>query len=248
MNVRKQLRILLSLSLIGLSLVALVGIVSVVIIRGDIVRLSQQTSPLQGNLAKLQRGFERISGNFARISAAGHEDELQSIEKDTEETLAEVERIAAELSRTSGSLNSALLEEMRWTHRELHTMADGRLKARRRIGEAYQNVAREIGGAVTVTQTLSRTMADLQKSSQEGLMRSKKTSQESNAGIKAMLILREKMGQLQPLVQEVRLVDKKYRLNVLKDKVKGVLDTIGAQEVSDPNLSAQVKSFVEKFD
>src|SRR5258708_2228857 len=248
MNVRKQLRILLSLSLVGLSLVALVGIVSVVIIRGDIVRLSQQTSPVQVNLAKLQRGFERMRGNFGRISGGGQEDELESIEKDTEETLAEVERIAAELSRTSGSLNGALPEEMRRTHRELHTMAHERLKARRRIGEAYQNVAREIGGAVTVTQTLSRTMADLQKSSQEGLMRSKKTSQESNAGIKAMLILREKMGQLQPVVQEVRLVDKKYRLNVLKDKVKGVLDTIGAQEVSDPNLSAQVKSFVEKFD
>lgn len=248
MNVRKQLRILLSLSLGGLSMVALAGIVSVVIIRGDIIRLSQKTSPLQVNLAKLQRGFERISGNFARISAASHDDELQSVEKDTEETLAEVERIATELSKTSGSLNSASLEEMRRTHRELRTMADDRLKGRRRMGEAYQNVAREISGAVAVTQTLSKTMAELQKSSQDGLIQSKKTSQESNASIKAMLVLREKLGQIQPLVQEVRLVDKKYRLNVLKDKVKGVLDTMSAQEVSDANLSAQVKTFVEKFD
>jgi hypothetical protein len=49
-------------------------------------------------------------------------------------------------------------------------------------------------------------------------------------------------------MQEVRLVDKKYRLNVLRDKVKAVLDTIGAQEVADPNLAAQIKGFVEKFD
>lgn len=76
----------------------------------------------------------------------------------------------------------------------------------------------------------------------------KKTSQDSNASIKAMLVLREKLGQIQPLMQEIRLVDKKYRLNVLRDRVKAVLDTIGAQEVADPNLAAQVKGFVEKFD
>jgi len=35
-------------------------------------------------------------------------------------------------------------------------------------------------------------MSELQKSSQEGLVKSKKTSQDSNASIKAMLVLREK--------------------------------------------------------
>src|SRR5882672_9339137 len=109
MNVRKQLGILQGLSMGGLALVALAGIVSVLIIRSEIIRLSQKTSPLQVNLAKLQRGFERISGNFARISAAGSDEELQSVEKDTEDTLAEVEGIATGLAKTSGSLNSSSL-------------------------------------------------------------------------------------------------------------------------------------------
>jgi methyl-accepting chemotaxis protein len=232
----------------GLGLVALAGIVSVLLIRGDIVRLSEKTSPLQVNLAKLQRGVERISGDFARISAASNEEDLKAVEKDAEDTLAEVERIATELAKTSGSLNSKSLKEMQRTHLELRNMAIERLKARRRIADAYQGVAHEISGAVTVTQNLSQAMADLQKGSQAGLIKSKKTSQDSNSSIKAMLVLREKLGQIQPVVQEVRLVEKKYRLNVLKDKVKSVLDTMSAQDVGDADMSAQVKSFVEKFD
>ena len=248
MDVRKQLRALLSLCMGGLALVALAGIVSVLLLRGEIIRLSQKTSPLQVNLAKLQRAFERVSGNFARISAANSEEELQGVERDTEDTLVDVERIAAEVAKTSQTLNATSLDDMRQTHQELRTMATERLQGRRRIAEVYRDVAREIGGVVTVTQSLSHAMAELQKSSQEGLIKSKKTSQDSNASIKGMLVLREKLGQIQPLMQEVRLVDKKYRLNVLRDKVKAVLDTIGAQEIADPNLAAQVRGFVEKVD
>jgi hypothetical protein len=248
MDVRKQLRALLSLCMGGLTLVALAGIVSVLLLRGEIIRLSQKTSPLQVNLARLQRAFERVSGNFARIPAANNEEELQGVERDTEDTLVDVERIAAEVAKTSQTLNAASLEGMRQTHLELRNMATERLEGRRRIAEVYRDVAREIAGVVTVTQSLSQATAELQKSSQQGLIKSKKTSQDSNASIKAMLVLREKLGQIQPLMQEVRLVDKKYRLNVLRDKVKAVLDTIGAQEVADPNLAAQIKGFVEKFD
>jgi hypothetical protein len=247
-NVRKQLTILLNLFMGGLSLVALADVVSVLIIRSDIIRLSEKTSPLQVNLASLQRAFERISGNFARISAASSEEELNSVEHNTEDTLAEVERIASAIAKTSGTLNTTSLGQMKQTHLELRGMATERLKARRRIAEVYKQVAREIGSVVAVTQNLSLAMASLQKSSQEGLSKSKQTSQDSNATIKAMLVLREKLGQLQRLLQEVRLVDKKFRLNVLRDKVKGVLDTIGAQGISDLNLATEVKSFVEKFD
>src|SRR5471030_2822176 len=119
----------------GLGLVALAGIVSVLLIRGDIVRLSEKTSPLQVNLANLQRGVGRISGEFARISAASNEEDLKAVEKDAEDTLAEVERINTELAKTSGSLNSKSLKEMQRTHLELRNMAIERLKARQ-IGRA----------------------------------------------------------------------------------------------------------------
>src|SRR5215470_4637973 len=140
MDVRKQLRALLSLCMGGLALVALAGIVSVLILRGEIIRLSQKTSPLQVNLAKLQRAFERVSGNFARISAANNEEELQGVERDTEDTLVDVERIASELAKTSETLNAASLEEMRRTHLQLRSMAAKRLKGRRRIAEVYRDV------------------------------------------------------------------------------------------------------------
>jgi methyl-accepting chemotaxis protein len=248
MNIRKQLAALMTVSLGGLALVALAGVIAVLTIRGEIVRLSEKTSPLQVNLAKLQRAFERISGNFARISAASSDEEIGAVEKDTEDTLAEVEHIAMELAKTSDTLNTDSLKEMRETHQALREMASERLSARRRIAESYQHVAREIGSVVGTTQNLSQAMAELQKSSQDGLIKSKKTSQDSNSSIKAMLVMRENLGQIQQLMQEVRLVDKKFRLNVLRDKVKGVLDTMNALELPDANLAAQVKSFIGKFD
>jgi len=87
------------------------------------------------------------AGKFRPLSVAGSDEELQSVRKTTEDTLAEVEGIATGLAKTSGSRTARPSTKMRRTHMELRTMANDRLKARRQISEAYQHVAQEISSA-----------------------------------------------------------------------------------------------------
>ena len=79
------------------------------------------------------------------------------------------------------------------------------------------------------------------------LQQSKKSSQDANGAIKSMLVLRERATQIQAHLQEVRAVDKKFHLNVLQDKITGVLDTMKSQEVADPGLREQARMFLEHF-
>ena len=242
MSTRQQLRLLVGVSLAGLGTVAAVSVGVVLLIRGDIVKLSEKTTPLQVNLAKLQRTFEHLSGNFARISMVNSEQDLREIQEDTRAALGDVEMI----TKTLGDRSSAL-ETMRSTNEELRTMAEERMDSRLRIARAYQEVAGKIESVTGITRELSSQMSDLQNRIYELLAQSKKGSQDANGAIKSMLVLRERTTQIQADLQEVRAVDRKFRLNVLKDKVTGELDTMKSQEIQDKELHEQVRNFIARF-
>jgi hypothetical protein len=160
--------------------------------------------------------------------------------------MAEVRGIAADLAASPGAADtgSAVIQSMGSTGQQLLRIAHQRIEARQRVAEANRNVTAEIETVAAATMTLSGAMAQLQKSSQTALVSSKQTSQDANAAIKALLVERAKIEQLRSGLQEVRLVDKKFRLNPLGDKVGGILDSMGSQELADKALAARIKSFV----
>jgi methyl-accepting chemotaxis protein len=248
MSTRRQLILLVVVLIGGMGVVAVVSVGAVFLIRREISRLSQ-TSPTQVKLAKLQRGFERISGSFSRISAASTLPELAAVESELSQTMIEVQSIAKELAVTAGSggTESGLIKDMARTGEQLLRMSQQRIEARKRIAEANHNVTAEIESVAASTMNLSAAMAQLQKSSQSALVSSKQTSLDANTAIRALLVEREKIEQLRSSLQEVRLIDKKFRLNPLRDKVGGVLDSMASQELPDQSLAARVKSFVGSF-
>jgi methyl-accepting chemotaxis protein len=136
---------------------------------------------------------------------------------------------------------------MRETQTKLREMGASRLAARLQIAAVNQTVARDLDQVVTLATNLSEKAQTLQRDGQKRFLDAKKVTQDANATIKATILVREKMGALQSLLQEARLVDKRYRLNVLKDKSKAILDVLSEQELRDPALAASVKAFVTKF-
>src|ERR1035441_1719625 len=106
MNIGKLLHTLRTVFLGGMLMLAVVACSVVYTIRNEVVRLSQETSPMQVNLAKLQRGFERVSGDFSRISSAVSEPELAGGERDAAETMRDIERIAEELAHRDSGIDT----------------------------------------------------------------------------------------------------------------------------------------------
>jgi hypothetical protein len=246
MSTRKQLFLLLAVLLGGTSLLAVVSTGAVFLIRREIMHLSSETSPTQIKLAKLQQGFERISSSFSRISAASTLSELSGVESELASTMTEVQSIAQDLAVTASSGNG-VIRNMGDTGEKLRQMAQQRIEARKRIAEANRNVSAEIEAVVQSTMQLSSAMAQLQKSSEAALVSSRQTSLDANTAIKALLVERAKIEQLRAGLPEVRLVENRFRLNPLRDRVGGVLDSMASQELTDKALAAKVKSFVTAF-
>lgn len=253
MKTRRQLTLLVSVMIGGILLVSATGAIAISLIRSEIFRLSSETSPTQVKLAKLQRGFERISGAFARTSAATTSEELERVASDLNSTIAEVEAIAADLQKTAGAGGGGdrgegqVIRRMADTGTQLREISRERLRARMQITDANRRIGAEIEGATKATRLFSDAIQEAQGKSQAVLVASKKTNLDANANIKALLTVRERVEQLRSIVQEARSVDKRFRLSPLQDKAKGVLDTVAATEMPDKAQSAQIKSFVDSF-
>ncbi len=246
MNIRKQLSILLAVFAGGVGIVAGTATVITLLIRTEIRQLSTETTPLQVNLARLQQGFERASANFARIAIATTAADLREVQADSDTVIRQIEETVLTLRKTGEGLDGPL-QTMRETQTKLREMGASRLEARIKIAAVNQTVAQDLDQVVSLATNLSQKAENLQSDGQKRFLEAKKVTQDANTTIKSTLLVREKMGAVQGLIQEVRIVDKRYRLNVLKDKSKAILDVLSEQELRDPALAGQVKAFAAKF-
>ena len=248
MNTRRQLTTVLTVSTGSLLIVALVAVAVLAIVRRETVRMSEKTSPLQVNFAKLQSGFERVSADFTRIGAAADGAELDAVESDAETTLRRLEATAAEIRKVEGTGDSSALQNVLTVHGRLKEIAQERLRAQRVLSDSSRKLAGELDQVMAAATQLAQSMEPLERTSEAALEAAKKTTQDANASIKAMLVLRESCEKLRGLIQEPRLIQKKYRLNVSKDKVKAVLDAMSSQAGrGDRGLNAEVAKFAAGF-
>ncbi|MBV9266793.1 MAG: hypothetical protein JO061_11550 [Acidobacteriaceae bacterium] len=247
MNTRRQLATALAVSTGALLVVALVAVLVLATVRGEILRMSEKTSPLQVKLARLQSSFERVSADFTRLSSAVDATELQTVEADTGAILAQVQQISAEIAKMETSHDSSVLQRIADVHAGLKEIAEARLAARRALADSSHKLAGELDQVTAATGQLTVSMVALQQASEKALEAAKKTTEESNTSIKSILVLRENCEKLRGLIQECRLVQKKYRLNVLKDKVAAVLSAMSSQPVADHRLTAEVTKFAAAF-
>ena len=217
---------------------AVVATAVVFVIRAEIVHLSRETYPAQMSLEKRQRGFVRIGGAFARISAAASLDELATIESELAATTGEVQSIAG---------SRAEIESIQRTGEQLRAIARERIESRARITDANRIVTSEVETVTAAAGRLSQAMAQLHADSQGVLVASRKTSLEASSSIKALLVEREKTAQLRSCLYEARLVQQKFRLNVLRDKVDGILEVMASQELPQGALATQLKLSSSRF-
>ena len=247
MNTRRQLTAVLTVSTGALLVVSLVAIGVFAIVRSEIVHMSQRTSPLQVNFARLQSGFEHASADFTRISSTVDPAELAAVEADTEATLRQIEATSAEIGKIEGGDDSSALKSVAAIHVQLKDIARARLNARLLLADSSRKLERELDEVASATAQLAKNMESLQQSSQAALQTAKKTTQDANASIKSMLVLRENCERLRGLIQEIRLVQKKYHLNVSRDKARAVLDSMTSQQNKSRELTADLSTFITAF-
>ncbi len=250
-STRKQLSLLLSVLIGGTGVVSVAAALGVVLVRREVVHLAQDTSPTQIRLAKLEHGFERISGDFARISAASSIPELSAIEAELATNIGSVEHISSELGSPAGKDgagdDAAVIDKMRTTGKQLQTIARERIAARQKVAESNRHVTLELEAVNSAVHALSAEMSRLQDSSQQILSTSTRVSLKANASIKELLAERLQTEQLRFCIQQTGLVEKRFRLNPLRDRADGILDGMITHELEDPALSHQRDVFVAEL-
>ena len=172
------------------------------------------------------------------------------MESELSKTMPEVRSIARGFpaSQDAGVNAGAVIQAMENSGVELHRMAAQKIQARIRLNEVSHRINGELESALASTIKLTVAISELQQSNQSVLTASRQTNLEASTSIKTLLVVRAKMEQLRSIIQDVGAIDSKYRLNPVKDRVAGILDTIASQPLADKGLAARVKPFIQNVD
>lgn len=245
MNTRRQLTTVLTVCSSALLVVSAVAVCVLAISRHEIGS-SQKISPLELNFARLQSAFERVNADFTRLRSATDQQEQSAVEQDADAALAQIESITTEIAPAEGSADRAAVAKIAEDGVAFKAIAKGSLDVHRTIAASSDSLGHELQAVNTTTNDLTNAVIALQAATQKELQAARKTTQEANASMKAMLVLHESFIQLRSLIQDVRLTPKS-RLNAPGDKARAVLGIIAAHPVANAEISAKVNKFVAAF-
>lgn len=245
MSIHRQLKLLVALFLVALLAVSAAGTGAVLVIRHKIAELAEDTSPMQVELARLQRSFERVSSDFTRLAALHSDQELAATRADLERELTAIRDVVRRVSRHSRPISEDELARVERAGQRLLATASERLQSRAASDRANSGVARHLALVSERTAELARAMEQLEQEAQAELTRAKEASQRANTRIKTLLELRGRNVELSGLTMQVATVDKKYRLNVLRDRARAALDGLLLDAGQHDELAQRLRAYVE---
>ncbi|OGR01496.1 MAG: hypothetical protein A2511_02225 [Deltaproteobacteria bacterium RIFOXYD12_FULL_50_9] len=246
MSIKNKLLLLVSLLLVSVTIVGSAGFFAVRTVGSKIYYLTRETSPLQIKTINLQQGFEKMAACFSQMAMASSTTELASLSEKAEATLTEIDKTAGELKKLNADVDEKISSDLKNSYHELHQMAEERLASVTRLAVSNEQLKSGTGMVSAEITKLDTAMRNLQKDCYSAIEKSKQANSKANDQIKQLLVVMEKLSNANGLIRQAAVIDNRFRLNPLKDKMKTELDAI-ARANFNSGIVTQLREFVEKL-
>ncbi len=237
MSIERSLRLLITVFLIALVVVAGVGMAVGWLVRGKVTHLATVSSPLQIGLAQLHEQFELLHRRFVLIGLVTSTQALDQECAETEKTLHDIDSSVAHLSALQAQIDPQVETDLRTAYQGIHAAAQTRLSAQTRQTTAAQSAVDQLKTVITTGARLTTALAALRQTAQKSLETGDQASSEAAIKIKAMLVVREKIVAADSLVIQVATITSRFRLSPLKDRMTATLGALSeaAAKAGDPD-------------
>ena len=224
MTVKSKLLGNIALTIVGISVIAGIGLFSIAKVKSSIEILTGKSTPLHLKMLELQQTVEKVSADFMRLEMTTEPAEVTRLSETITTRIKRMETLNQEIVSGGATSSGADTEGLREIERTVVQVASQRLKDMTLFKNEIATVNAEFQKAESSVSGLRRQISYMGNSALSAINSSQAANLQVNSSIKKLLTLQSRLKDINIILSDLELVKNKFKIAPLKERLKNTVE------------------------
>ena len=224
MTVKSKLLGNIALTIVGISVIAGIGLFSIAKVKSSIEILTGKSTPLHLKMLELQQTVEKVSADFMRLEMTAEPAEVTRLSETITTRIKRMETLNQEIVSGGASSSGVDTEVLREIERTVVQVASQRLKDMTLFKNEIATVNAEFQKAENSVSGLRKQISHMGNSALSAINSSQAANLQVNSSIKKLLTLQSRLKDINIILSDLELVKNKFKIAPLKERLKNTVE------------------------
>jgi methyl-accepting chemotaxis protein len=224
MTVKSKLLGNVALTIIGISVIAGIGLFSIAKVKSSIEILTGKSTPLHLKMLELQQTVEKVSADFMRLEMTTEPAEVARLSETITNRIKRMEALNQEIIGGGASSSGVDTQVLRDIERTVVQVASQRLKDMSLFKNEIATVNSELQKAETSVAAMRKSISQMGNNALSAINSSQSANLQVNSSIKKLLTLQSRLKDINIILSDLELVKNKFKISPLKERLKNTIE------------------------
>ena len=224
MTVKSKLLGNVALTIVGISVIAGIGLFSITKVKSSIEILTGKSTPLHLKMLELQQTVEKVSADFMRLEMTTEPAEVARLSGTITTRIKRMETLNQEMLEGGAASSGVDTEVLRDIERTVVQVASQRLKDMTLFKNEIASVNAELQKAEASVTGMRKQISQMGNSALSAINSSQAANLQVNSSIKKLLTLQSRLKDINIILSDLELVKNKFKIAPLKERLKNTVE------------------------
>ncbi|HJV34568.1 HAMP domain-containing methyl-accepting chemotaxis protein [Geomonas sp.] len=232
MTVKTKLLGNVALTIVGISVIAGIGLFSIAKVKASIEILTGKSTPLHLKMLELQQTVEKVSADFMGLEMSSEPAEVAKLSQNITSRIQRMETLNDEMvagGAAASGVDTAVLKDIEKT---VVQVASQRLKDMALFKSEIATVNSELLKAETSVSGMRKSISTMGSNALSAINSSQAANLQVNSSIKKLLTLQSRLKDINIILSDLELVKNKFKIGPLRERLKNTIEITSNIEVA----------------
>ena len=244
MTVKSKLLSNVALTIVGIAVIAGIGLFSIGKVKSSIEILTGKSTPLHLKMLELQQTVEKVSADFMRLEMTTEPAEVAKLSETITGRIARMETLNEEIQQGGAASTGVDTSVLRGIEKTVVQVVSQRLKDMTLFRSEIASVNAELKKAENGVSGMRKSISQLGGSALVAINSSQQANLQVNSSIKKLLTLQSRLKDINIIMSDLELVKNKFKIAPIKERLKNTEELTRNIDIDSSDNSAikEVKS------
>jgi methyl-accepting chemotaxis protein len=238
MTVKSKLLGNVALTIVGIAVIAGIGLFSIGKVKSSIEILTGKSTPLHLKMLELQQTVEKVSADFMRLEMTTEPGEVAKLSETITGRIQRMEALNDEIQRGGASSSGVDTGVLRGIEKTVVQVVSQRLKDMALFRNEISSVNSELQRAENGVSGMRKSISQMGGSALVAINSSQQANLQVNGNIKKLLTLQSRLKDINIIMSDLELVKNKFKISPLRERLKNTVELTRNIEVENGDHSA----------
>ncbi|HBA87052.1 MAG TPA: hypothetical protein DCZ75_03425 [Geobacter sp.] len=238
MTVKSKLLGNIALTIVGISVIAGIGLFSIAKVKSSIEILTGKSTPLHLKMLELQQTVEKVSADFMRLEMTTEPAEVARLSETITTRIRRMETLNQEILDGGASSSGVDTQVLRDIEKTVVQVASQRLKDMALFRNEIASVNTELQKGEASVTGMRKQISRMGNNALQAINSSQAANLQVNSSIKKLLTLQSRLKDIHIILSDLELVKNKFKIAPLKERLKNTVELTRNIEVDHGDNAA----------